>query len=63
LWLALAVFLAARPVAGVYLASPLAKQYLVFIASRYIVMVKDSEYEMSARMLNYNYYHVQQKRT
>ena len=30
---------------------------------RYIVTVKDSEYEINCRILNYNYYHVQQKRT
>jgi MATE family multidrug resistance protein len=63
LWLALAVFLSAWPVAGFYMAPPLAKQYLVSFASRYIVMVKDSEYEINRRILNYNNYHVQQKRT
>jgi Na+-driven multidrug efflux pump len=51
------------PIAGFYLAPPLAKQYLVSFASRYIVTVKDSEYEINCRILNYNNYHVQQKRT
>jgi MATE family multidrug resistance protein len=55
--------LAARDIAGFYLAPPLAKQYLVPFASRYIVTVKDSEYEINCRILNYNNYHVQQKRT
>jgi hypothetical protein len=38
--------LAARIIAGVYLAPTLAKQYLV-PSLRYIVMVKDSEYEIN----------------
>ena len=55
--------LAARIIAGVYLAPTLAKQYLVSLALRYIVTVKDSEYEINHGILNYNNYHVQQKRT
>ena len=57
------VSLTAWPFAGRYLASSLAKQYLVSSPARYIVTVKDSEYKNNCRILNYNNNHVQQKRT